>query len=50
MAELSRHGTIGVVDLYEAGEEIEAGKVNHYVTDGIIAIAPLVAEAGPRAT
>lgn len=50
MAELSRHGTIGVIDLYEAGEEIEAGTVNHYVTDGIIAIAPLVAEAGPRAT
>lgn len=47
MAELSRHGTIGVVDLYEAGEELGAGKVNHYVTDGIIAVAPLTAEAAP---
>ena len=49
MAELSRHGTIGVVDLYEAGEELEAGTVNHYVTDGIIAVAPLKAESSRRA-
>ena len=48
MAELSRHGTIGVVDLYEAGEELGAGKVNHYVTDGIIAVAPLTAEAAAK--
>jgi hypothetical protein len=50
MAELARNGTIGTVDLYDAGEELAAGTVNHYVTDGIIAVAPLltapVREAG----
>lgn len=50
MAELSRNGTIGVVDLYEAGEELAAGKVNHYVTDGIIAVAPLLTDQRPQAT
>ena len=45
MAQLARQGTIGVVDLYEAGEEISAGAVNHYVTDGIIAIAALAGQA-----
>lgn len=49
MAELSRHSAIGVVDMYEAGEELEAGTVNHYVTDGIIAMAPLKAEEDQRA-
>ncbi len=53
MAELARQGAIGIVDLYDAGDEISAGTVNHYVTDGIIAVAPLVADevrrgAGPR--
>lgn len=48
MAQLSRHGAIGIVDLYEAGEEISAGTVNHYVTDGIVAVAPLLgAESHP---
>ncbi len=50
MAQLSRHGAIGIVDLYEAGEEISAGTVNHYVTDGIVAVAPLLeAENRPEA-
>lgn len=49
ISELSRHGAIGVVDMYEAGEEIEAGTVNHYVTDGIIALAPLKAESSRKA-
>jgi len=49
MAELSRSGAIGVVDMYEAGEEIEAGTVNHYVTDGIIAVAPLKVETSRQA-
>jgi len=48
MGELVRHSTIGVVDLYEAGEEISAGTVNHYVTDGIIAVAPLLADETGR--
>ena len=42
MAELARNGTIGMVDLYDAGEELASGTVNHYVTDGIIAVAPLL--------
>ena len=42
MAELARNGTIGTVDLYDAGEELAGGTVNHYVTDGIIAVAPLL--------
>ncbi|MDJ0513432.1 MAG: LssY C-terminal domain-containing protein [Methyloceanibacter sp.] len=49
MAELSRNGAIGVVDMYEAGEEIEAGTVNHYVTDGIIALATLKVETSRQA-
>lgn len=46
MAELARCRAIGGVHLYEAGEEIAAGTVNHYVTDGIIAVAPLIADCG----
>ncbi|MEM7192604.1 MAG: LssY C-terminal domain-containing protein [Pseudomonadota bacterium] len=42
MAELARNGGIGTVDMYEAGDEISAGTVNHYITDGIIAVAPLI--------
>ena len=49
-AELARQGAIGIVDLYDAGEEISAGTVNHYVTDGIIAVAPLVTNEARRGT
>lgn len=41
MASLRRTGAIGDVALYQAGEELHAGKVNHYVTDGDVAVAAL---------
>jgi len=28
--------------VYEAGDRLEAGTVNHYLTDGVVAVAELV--------
>ncbi len=44
IGELLRHGAIGEVRKYEPGESI--GRINHYVTDGTVAVATLVAAGG----
>lgn len=41
MTALKDSGVIGVVDMYEAGDRLGAGPVNHYVTDGAVAVAEL---------
>lgn len=41
MTALKDSGVIGVVDMYEAGDRLGAGSVNHYVTDGAVAVADL---------
>jgi LssY C-terminus len=42
IAELKKHGVIGETASHQAGEYLSAGQVNHYVTDGAVAIASLV--------
>jgi hypothetical protein len=44
VAELRRHGVIGEVSSYKAGHRLGADQVNHYVTDGEVAVANLVAK------
>lgn len=41
MATLADHGAIGDATVYEAGDRLDAGAVNHYVTDGVVAVASL---------
>jgi LssY-like putative type I secretion system component LssY len=41
MGVLRDGGAIGAVTMYEAGDRLSAGTVNHYVTDGDVAIATL---------
>jgi LssY-like putative type I secretion system component LssY len=40
--ELGRSGVIAETRRYRAGERLETGKVNHYVTDGEVTLATLV--------
>ena len=42
MAELRDSGVIDDMTVYEAGDRLEAGTVNHYLTDGVVAVAELV--------
>ncbi len=43
IAELTRCGAIAGATLYKAGDQVKAGRFNHYVTDGDIAIAEIQA-------
>jgi hypothetical protein len=45
IAELKRHRVIGDARAYRSGDDIEIGKVNHYRTDGELAVAPLTVES-----
>ena len=40
--ELKRHGVIGEVTLHQAGTQLLAKRVNHYITDGEVAAAALI--------
>src|SRR6185369_17290090 len=42
MAELTRSGLVEAVQVYQSGENLHTERVNHYVTDGEIALASLV--------
>ena len=42
--QLRKSGVIGQIDTYNAGEQLGAGRVNHYVTDGQVMAASLVLE------
>lgn len=44
IAELAQNGVIGAVMFYRAGDRLGAGQVNHYVTDGEVAVADLVVD------
>ncbi|XSG82029.1 MAG: LssY C-terminal domain-containing protein [Methyloligella sp. ZOD6] len=51
MAALKQAGAVGNVTLYDAGDRLDVGSVNRYVTDGDVALADLIAAlsaAGPR--
>ena len=41
MTALKDSGVIAGVDMYEAGDRLGGGPVNHYVTDGAVAVAVL---------
>ena len=41
VSELKRVGAVARVASYQAGQSLEAGRVNHYVTDGEVAAASL---------
>lgn len=43
--ELSKRGVIGKVTNYKTGDELITKHVNHYVTDGDVAVAELEAPA-----
>jgi hypothetical protein len=45
VAELSKIRVIADATSYEAGQPVSAGRVNHYVTDGEVTVATLVAGA-----
>ncbi len=42
VTELRKSGVIGDATSYQAGQRLGAGQVNRYVTDGDVAVAPLV--------
>ena len=42
VAELTRHRVISDVNSYKPGQHLPAERVNHYVTDGEVAMASLV--------
>ncbi len=44
MTELRAHRVIGEVTSYKAGQHLSADQVNHYITDGEVAVANLVVE------
>ncbi len=44
MTELRTHRVIGEVTSYKAGQHLSADQVNHYITDGEVAVANLVVE------
>lgn len=48
VSELTRCGAIASARLYRAGEQLKTGRVNHYVTDGDVAIAEIA--SAPAAT
>ena len=43
VAELAKHQVIGVVTRLEQGEKLQTARVNHYITDGDVSSAELVA-------
>jgi hypothetical protein len=43
IAELTKGGCIESVRVYQSGQDLPAERVNHYVTDGEISVARLVA-------
>ena len=45
VAELMKHQVIEDVTSYEAGERLPAGRVNHYIADGTVSVATLMATA-----
>ena len=45
IAELRKSQVIGDVTSYEAGQHLPAERVNHYLTDGAVSVANLVAKA-----
>ncbi|MFO1151943.1 MAG: LssY C-terminal domain-containing protein [Alsobacter sp.] len=47
MAQLAQAGAIGPVRAFEPGERVSIGKVNRYVSDGIVAVANLDGSALP---
>ncbi len=44
IAELTKHGVIGDVNSFRPGQHLPAERVNHYVTDGEVAMASLVTD------
>lgn len=46
IAELRRNRSIEAVKVYQSGQDLLTDRVNHYVTDGEIALASLVVK-GP---
>jgi hypothetical protein len=46
IAELRKTGSIEAVEVYRSGQDLLTESVNHYVTDGEIALASLVVK-GP---
>jgi hypothetical protein len=45
VAELMKHRVIEDVTSYEAGQHLPMGRVNHYITDGTVSVASLMAAA-----
>jgi hypothetical protein len=43
VAELRKSGVIGEPNSYRAGQRLASGRVNHYVTDGEVTVADLIA-------
>lgn len=41
VAELRGSGVIADATVYQEGDRLEDGRVNHYVTDGVVAVAEL---------
>jgi hypothetical protein len=44
VAALEKRGVIGACRSYRAGENLDAGQINHYVTDGEVAAANLIVD------
>jgi LssY C-terminus len=48
MAELRDSGVIGDAAIYQEGDRLAAGQVNHYVTDGVVAVSELTPSKAHR--
>jgi hypothetical protein len=47
VTELSKSRVLADATSYKAGEQLSAGRVNHYVADGDVSVATLVDDSGP---
>jgi hypothetical protein len=47
VTELSKSRVLADATSYKAGEQLSAGRVNHYVADGDVSVATLVDDSRP---
>lgn len=50
IAELTNNRSIDAIKIYQAGQHLPTERINHYVTDGEVALANLVVNANARAS
>ena len=49
VTELRKIGVIGDVTIHKSGQSLPIERINHYITDGDVAVASLIAECSHAA-